>query len=594
MAVKKKVRAAAKKALKRSGFVRLKKGRILNEDGETGKDTGALDKYKLRIDFLEKEMSILRVAGEITNKDFDLNVLLERFLEMLMNAIGAEAGSLLLVDKPSETLNFTVALGKKGRELKDVRLRMGEGIAGWVAQCGKPLLTPDVKSDPRFNPKMGKAIHYTTRNIVCVPLKYEDDVLGVVELLNKKGKDAFDESDMKVLQAFTPYISVIIKNAQLFLENRLRIRRLEHLMELSEYVNSTLNLNTLFDKILEISTDTLAAEAGSIMMLDEEKQELKFSAATGTKAEKLKDIRVPVGEGIAGWVAREGKSVLIADAQNDPRFFRKADHKTEFKTRSVIAVPLKTKDKLIGVLEVLNKKNNEPFNDDDVSMLEALSNQAAVAVENAKLYANVRELFLNTVRSLAAAIETKDLYTRGHSERVTMFSELIARELGFSGEETENLNLAGLLHDIGKIGIDESILRKPSKLTPAEFGEIRKHPEYAANILATIPQLRHIIPSIKHHHERYDGNGYPAGLRGEDIPYFSRILAIADTFDAMNSSRPYRAALPFSVCLAEIERCSGTQFDPEISAMAVKAFRKWHETANKKGKKGELNNGLVP
>ena len=592
MAGKKKASSQVKKALKRLKHKRLKKNGPLTFN-EAGVKKGAeLEKYRQKIDILEKEMSILREAGEITNKDFDINVLLERFLETLMSATEADAGSLLLVDKLSDTLSFTVALGKKGAELKNVRLKMGEGIAGWVAQSGRSLLTPDVKSDPRFNSGVGKAINYTTRNIVCVPLKYEDEVLGVVELLNKKGKKAFDEADMKVLQSFTPYISVIIKNAQLFIENRMRIHRLEHLMELSEYVNSTLNLNTLFEKILEISTDTLNAEAGSIMMLDEEKQELTFAAATGTKAEKLKDIRVPVGEGIAGWVARESKSVLIADAQRDPRFFKKADQKTEFKTTTVIAVPLKTKDKLIGVLEVLNKKSSEPFNDDDVSMLEALSNQAAVAVENAKLYANVRELFVNTVRSLAAAIETKDLYTRGHSERVTMFSELIAKELGFSQEEIDNLNLAGLLHDIGKIGVDESILRKPAKLTPAEFEEIKKHPEYAANILESIPQLRNIIPSIRHHHERYDGNGYPNGLKGEDIPYFARILAIADTFDAMNSSRPYRAALPFSVCLGEVERCSGTQFDPEISVSAVKAFKKWHESVNKK-RKGELNNGLV-
>jgi HD-GYP domain-containing protein (c-di-GMP phosphodiesterase class II) len=540
--------------------------------------------YKRKIAVLEKEMAILRETGEITNKDFDLKALLEKFLNILMQAVEADSASILLIDKLSDTLSFTVALGRKGPELKNMKLKLGEGIAGWVAQCGMPLLTPDVKNDPRFSPKVGKAIHYTTRNIVCVPLKYEDEILGVVELLNKKGSRAFDENDLQVLLTFMPYISVIIKNAQLFLENRNRIHRLEHLMELTEYVNSTLNLNTLFDKILEISTDTLGAAAGSIMMLDDDKQELSFAAATGESAEKLKQIKVPVGEGIAGWVARENKSVLIADAQNDPRFFRKADQKTEFKTRSVIAVPLKTKDKIIGVLEVLNKKNNEPFNDDDVSMLEALSNQAAVAVENARLYANVRELFLNTVRALAAAIETKDLYTRGHSERVTMFAELIARELGFSEEEIDNLKLAGMLHDIGKIGVDDYILKKPSKLTAAEYEEIKKHPEYAANIIGTIPQLRNIVPVIKHHHERYDGNGYPSGLKGEDIPYFARILAIADTFDAMSSSRPYRSALPVAVCIAEVQRCAGTQFDPEISAAAVKALKKWRDTGNKNEK----------
>ena len=250
----------------------------------------------------------------------------------------------------------------------------------------------------------------------------------------------------------------------------------------------------------------------------------------------------------------------------------------------MLAVPLRTKNSLIGVVEVLNKKNGESFTNDDMIMLEALANQAAVAIENARLYANVKELFVNTVRSLAAAIETKDVYTRGHSERVTMFAELIANALGFTEEETDNLNLAGILHDIGKIGVDESILRKPAKLTEAEYIEIMKHPEYAANILEAIPQLRHIIPAVKYHHERYDGNGYPSKLKGEEIPYFSRILAIADTFDAMSSSRPYREALPFNVCIEEVKRCSGTQFDPELAATALKAFKAWHDSQTKNTK----------
>jgi HD-GYP domain-containing protein (c-di-GMP phosphodiesterase class II) len=577
-------RKKASKSEKKRATKRVKKEIILETYDDFDVEMTELQLCRAKIAQLEKEMSILREVSEITNKDFDLNKLLERFLEIVMTAIGADAGSILLTDKLSDTLVFTVALGKKGHELKGVRLQMGEGIAGWVAQCGKPLITPDVQKDPRFSPKISKAINYATRNIVCAPLKFEDDILGVVELLNKHKGKAFDEKDLHILQSFVPYISVIIKNAQLFLENKKRIHRLEHLMELTEYVNSVLDLETLFEKILETSTDTLTAEAGSIMLVDEEKGDLTFAAATGTKAEKLKDIRVPIGEGIAGWVARENKPVLIADAQKDPRFFKKADQKTEFKTKSIIAVPLKTKDKLIGVMEVLNKKSNEPFNEEDVSMLEALSNQAAVAIENGRLYANLRELFINTVRSLATAIETKDVYTRGHSERVTMFAEMIADELGFSAEEIENLNLAGLLHDIGKIGVDDAILRKPAKLTPAEFEEIKKHPGFAANILEAIPQLKHIIPAIRHHHERYDGMGYPDGLKGENIPYFARIISVADTFDAMNSSRPYRQALSFDVCLDEVKRCAGTQFDPEIAAAAVKAFKKWNELFDKNEK----------
>jgi HD-GYP domain-containing protein (c-di-GMP phosphodiesterase class II) len=527
---------------------------------------------------MKTELQILREVAEITNKDFDLNTVLGRFLDISMEAASADAGSMLLIDRVSNTLDFTVARGKKADRLSAYKLALGEGIAGWVAQSGKPLLTPDASKEKRLHPTISKEIDYKASNILCVPLKFEDEILGVIELLNKKGSMAFDEKDMAMVQSFTPYITMVIKNAQHFIENKRRIHRLEHLTELTRYVNSTLNLETILETILKVSTDTLNAEAGSILLLDEDKDELVFEAATGEKKEKLNGIRVPIGEGIAGWVAREAKPVLIPDAQKDPRFFKKADQKTEFKTRSIIAVPLKTKDKLIGVAEVLNKKGNEFFNIEDLDLFEALANQAAVAIENARLYTSMKELFRNTVGALAEAIETKDVYTRGHSERVTEYSDLIAKELGFSEEEIESLNLAGLLHDIGKIGVDERILRKPSKLTDAEFEEIKKHPEYAANIIKNIPQLKGIIAVVRHHHERYDGNGYPDGLKGGNIPYNARIISIADTFDAMSSKRPYRDPLPFGVCVEEIIKCSGTQFDPDIVPAAIRAFRKYFST----------------
>jgi len=538
-----------------------------------------LQNYIKEINLMNKKVNILNEVSKVTATDFEINKILEKFLDITMEAVQADAGSILLIDKLSDTLYFAVARGKKASKLKDYKLTLGEGIAGWVAQSGKPLITPDVKKDKRFAAKISKEIKYETRNIICAPLKFEEEVLGVIELINKKGDEVFDEEDLDMLLTFTPYIGVILKNAQLFIEDRKKIERLEHLMEVTKFVNSTLNLETLLDRMLEIFTDVLNAEAGSILLLDEEKDELFFAAATGEKKDSIKNIRVPIGEGVVGWVAREDKPVLIADAQNDPRFFKQADQKTKFKTKTIVAVPLKTKEKLIGVVEILNKKDGL-FNEEDLNLLEALSNQAAVAIENAKLYENLKTLFLNTVKSLAAAIETKDIYTRGHSERVTQYSLIIARKLGIESSEIEKLRLAALLHDIGKIGIDESILRKPAKLSPSEFEEIKKHPIYAANILESIPQLHEIIPVIKHHHERFDGNGYPDGLKGEKIPYSARIIAIADTFDAMSSDRPYRKALPVQVCLQEILNCSGTQFDPNIALVAEKALRDYFNSKN--------------
>ena len=172
----------------------------------------------------------------------------------------------------------------------------------------------------------------------------------------------------------------------------------------------------------------------------------------------------------------------------------------------------------------------------------------------------LEEAYLSTIQTLRYTVEAKDTYTRGHSDRVSQYSVLIGKHLGLSDSDLHDLEVGGLFHDIGKIGIPDSILRKESRLTDDEYSEIKNHPAIGAHILSSAK----IFPIVKHHHERYDGNGYPGRLKGEDIPYFARIAAIADTFDAMTSKRSYRDSLPLDVVIAEFKRCRGTQFDPEL------------------------------
>ncbi|GAB4239776.1 MAG: response regulator [Deltaproteobacteria bacterium] len=176
----------------------------------------------------------------------------------------------------------------------------------------------------------------------------------------------------------------------------------------------------------------------------------------------------------------------------------------------------------------------------------------------------INSMYVRSIDAMIKALEAKDFYTRGHSQRVTLYSLAIAVELGIAGEELENLRRASVLHDLGKIGVREAVLNKPGRLTDDEFAEIVRHPETAVRILEPIPFFRPLLPAIQHHHERFDGKGYPARLAGGKIPLLSRIMSIADTFDAMTSTRAYRKALPVADAVAEVRRCSGTQFDPDI------------------------------
>jgi putative nucleotidyltransferase with HDIG domain len=236
---------------------------------------------------------------------------------------------------------------------------------------------------------------------------------------------------------------------------------------------------------------------------------------------------------------------------------------SEYATQ-LLAVPLVRQEQLLGCLFGIDKQNGE-FDTVDSKLLNSIANESAIYLENAMLFDDVRGLMMGLLHSLTSAVDAKDAYTCGHSERVALLSRSLAIETGLTEQQVDRIYMAGLLHDVGKIGVPEAVLQKTGKLTPEEFEQIKKHPEIGAKILRDIKQVEDIIPGVLHHHERYDGKGYPGGLSGDNIPLMGRIICLADCFDAMTSSRTYRKALPLEVALTEIRRCSGTQFDPVLS-----------------------------
>ena len=227
--------------------------------------------------------------------------------------------------------------------------------------------------------------------------------------------------------------------------------------------------------------------------------------------------------------------------------------------------PVRTHEELSGFVAIVRGESEPPFETGELRLLECLAEELSSATTARHLYQELQDMLFNTVKSLVAAVDAKDEYTRGHSERVYQLSILLGEQLELGADDQRSLSWAALLHDVGKIAIGREILNKPGRLTNEEFAVIKTHPERGVRVLEPIPQLQKILPVIMHHHERYDGNGYPAGLEAEDIPLASRIIAVADTFDAMASSRAYRPAQDLEVVLDEIKRCTGTQFDPHVA-----------------------------
>jgi len=270
---------------------------------------------------------------------------------------------------------------------------------------------------------------------------------------------------------------------------------------------------------------------------------------------------------VSTWVIENRRPLLIEDITRAPQFDRFSA--LGYERRSLICAPLMIKDEIIGTITVVNKLDDGVYSQEELEMLSTIATQASIAIKNAQLYDEQQATYLTTIQALVSAIEASDSYTRGHSERVTRYSMELARKLGLEPARLKIMERAAILHDIGKIGIDISILHKQGKLTAEEIHHLHQHPLIGVHILEPITFLKDVRECIAQHHERHDGCGYPHGLSGDALLIESRILAIADSFDAMTSDRPYRSALPMNMAVRELIDNAGTQFDPALVAHFV-------------------------
>ena len=285
--------------------------------------------------------------------------------------------------------------------------------------------------------------------------------------------------------------------------------------------------------------------------------------------------RFTVSSTLVADVIEKGVSTFAYDAVNDDRF-SDGPSVVGQNVRSVMCVPLRTTDDVLGALYVDSLSAPGKFSEPDLELLAALGNQAGVALHRVRLVSELEHLLLDTIRAIAATIDAKDGYTHRHSERVAALSRRIAAEIGLTTEEQNTAHLAAMLHDVGKIAVPDSILNKPGRLTAGEFAEMKKHPEHGARILSNIqsPTVTVVLPGVRSHHERWDGSGYPDGLRGESIPLLGRLIGVADFYDAVTSARAYRAAMSGAEAIALIEAGAGTHFDPRIAEAVIQLHQR--------------------
>ena len=343
------------------------------------------------------------------------------------------------------------------------------------------------------------------------------------------------------------------------------------LVNIGQAVAAEKNIDILIKTIAEETKTALNADRCTIFMYDKETNELYSKVATGLDT---KELRISAEKGLAGHVVQTGETINIKDAYVDKRFNKDVDKKTGYRTKTILCMPIKNfNQEIIGVFQVLNKFD-EYFTPDDEDLLVAIASSAGISLENAQLFEKQRRLLEEQkivldsfIETLATSIDARDKITSGHSSRVKMYASLIAQEFGMEKNDLYILEKAAALHDIGKIGIRDSVLQKEGKLTDEEYKHIQQHVEITHHILEKIhmsKDFQQITEIACSHHEKFDGSGYYRHLKGEEIPFGGRILAVSDVFDAITSKRHYRDKMPIEKVIDIIKNGAGSHFDPLV------------------------------
>ncbi len=375
-------------------------------------------------------------------------------------------------------------------------------------------------------------------------------------------------------------LKLLLTEFQLKRKVEMQHQLITDLYEFSNSLNSQDNISETLEHIISFAGHVM--DCSRISVLLQEEGQLVLKAATGISEDIKKNIRIPIGRGVSGKVFRQKDAILVKDIKQISWLKEPINPKSKsFISFPLIYAGLNSANKSLGVINVTNKTDDQAFSEHDLMALTFIANTASIAINNQYNRILLEEAYFNIASSLIIALESRDPYTKGHSLRVMEYSVVIAESFQMEPEQIELLKKAAILHDIGKIGISDGLLLKPDKLTLDEYAQIKKHSKIGSAIISPISFLKGAEIIVRHHHERYDGGGYPDGLKAEKIPLEARIMAVADSYDAMTSSRPYREALGHDVAVSELENNAGSQFDPKC----VEVFLNYLKSDNKLRKK---------
>ena len=511
-------------------------------------------------------INALREVGLGLVSKLDVDELLEDVVLHAVDLVNGVGGSISVLDPERQVLKMGGQIGFESIP-EDTTIKRGEGLIGQVWAKREMILIEDYEAWEDHAPQW--VDHIGHRAAIGIPVMREGEILGVIEIFRESDKP-FSEEDAWLLEMFANQAAVAIYNANLFNFAERRLKRLQALREIEQAISGSLDLRITLDVLVDRLIKNLEVDAVAILLYHSALQTLEFITGSGFRSDAPRHTSLRIGEGYTGRAALEREIVHIPNLTLETVKFEQAKLIRQEEFVAYFGVPLITKGEIVGVLEIFHRSPLDPL-PEWIDFLNTAAGQAAIAIDRLNLFnglersnMDLNRAYNDVIEGWARALELRDRKTEGHSRRVEELTLAIARKMGIEKEKLAHIRQGALLHDIGKIGIPDSILQKPGKLTEEEWEVMKKHPIYAYEVLNQIDHLKPALDIPRYHHERWDGSGYPEGLKGKEIPLAARIFAVVDVWDALRSDRPYREAWPDEKALEHIKEESGKHFDPRV------------------------------
>ncbi len=513
--------------------------------------------YRELDDNLRRMALVSESALELAS-GLDLQATLLATAQRLCEAIGVGECEITVIEGDELHTLMRVANGEVDEEWMGQRLALADAaVTRQVIETKWPTVVASLR-DPRLTPAvMDINRDCELKSWVTLPLIVKDTVIGTVELVESGAERTFRQAELDTAAAICHAAALAIDNAALFAREQQTTRETQLLNDIAARTAASLDLEEVVKAAVDELGQLMAFEEYGLLLLDG----AKVGQVIGSRpaAEALIGLELDSFEpGFIERIAAEG--VLVARLPEDLPALTGSPAIEGLASAVIIALPSDTG--LLGVLD-LSSAQPDAFATVDRHLLERVGTQLSLAIKNAQLYDEIKRMHLGNLKALSSALNAKDYYTLGHAARVAAYTVMLGRELGWPEDVLAPLEEAAYLHDIGKISISDRVLLKPGRLNQQEWEEMRQHPAVSADIIRPLFP-KDLVLAVRHHHERYDGEGYPDGLAGEAIPHLARAMAVVDAYDAMSCRRPYKAALTSAECLSELQRCRGTQFDPEM------------------------------